>query len=693
MGVVEALGVARATRRLAVCVLLGASMASGGAAAISEAVLSPRNASYTISVELDAAEKRLEGSLLLEWRNIQDLPTDELRFHLYWNAWRNNRSSWMREDRYRGRSDRGEKILAEDWSSSDLESIRLLGVDDQPATDLLPTLSYLWPDDGNIDDRTLFKVDLPAAVEPGETIRVEIEWTARIPRTFARTGYRGDYFFLAHWFPKLAVFEKEGWRAHQYHAATEYYSDYGVYDVSMKVPAGWVLGATGREVERRDNGDGSETHRYSQADVHAFTWTVSPEYLELQDRFEEPGLPPVELRLLLQPEHRRQAERHFAATKAALKYYGSWYGPYPYPQLTVVDPAFGSGAGGMEYPTLFTSGTRLFNPLGAGRPEGVTIHEAGHQFWYGIVGNNEFEHAWLDEGLNSFTDARVLEAAYDEWVYSKRYFTPPGTEAGQGFFPFLFRDIRLTREVDGNGLDRYRRTAISDVQSMPTWRYHPETASGISYSKTATWLHTLERHLGWDTLRRILSTFFERFSFAHPKPEDFYAVASEVAGEDLYRFFDQVVRQARTFDYAIDSVKSERQKAEGWFEADGELVLREEEQSPDESSEEGAEYHTEVVVRRLGSGTFPLDVLLVFEDGSEVRRTWDGRYRWKRIAHDGPSKLEYAVVDPERTLLLDENYTNNSRFLEPGDRWPATKWAGKWLMWFQNLLMSFAYFV
>jgi len=679
------------TMRIQFALLLAVSLFTADLIAAAEAPLSARNANYTIDVGLDPQAKLLSGRLRLEWRNIQDQATDELRFHLYWNGWRNNLSSWMQEDRYRERSDRGDEVRPEDWSYCDVTSIQLLAGESRTAADLLPTLRYLWPDDGNIDDRTLFKVDLPAPVEPGDTVEVAIEWTARVPRTFARTGYRGDYFFLAHWFPKLGVFESGGWNAHQYHAATEYYSDYGVYDVSMTVPSGWVVGATGLEIERRDNRDGTETHRYTQDDVHAFTWTTSPDYLVFEDRFEEDGLPSVDLRLLMQPEHRRQAERHFTATKAALKYYGSWFGAYPYDHLTFVDPAFGSGAGGMEYPTLFTSGTRLFNPYGGGRPEGVTIHEAGHQFWYGIVGNNEFEHAWIDEGLNSFSDARVMDEAYADWFLTRRYFTPPGTEAGRGFFPRLIRDVPLSREVDGNGLDRYRRLAISDVPLTPTWQYHPETASGISYSKSAVWLHTLERYLGWETLQGILSTFFERFSFKHPGPEDFFAVAKEVSGEDLSWFFDQVMHEARTFDYAIDSADSVREKSEGFFGDLGQAELRTNDETPDEVAPES--YFSEVVVRRLGSGTFPVDVLLVFEDASEVRRSWDGRSRWKKFTHRSQSKLDHAIVDPDRVLLLDEDYTNNSRYREPGDRWPAVKWASKWLVWLQEILQSFAYFV
>jgi hypothetical protein len=677
----------------------GAAQETEGAATTAPAgpeALSPRNANYTIEVTLFPDTKMLEGRQVVEWRNIQQEPTQELRFHLYWNGWRNSQSTWLTEDRLRGRSDRGEEIDDDDWSYCQVESIRLRARGERPDADLFPSFRYIWPDDGNSDDRTVFRVDLPYEVEPGESVEVELTWAAKIPRTFARTGFRGDFFFLAHWFPKLAVFESGGWSANQYHSATEYYSDYGVYDVSMTVPADWVVGATGREVERRDNGDGTATHRYVQEDVHAFSWTTSPDYVVLEDRFEEPNLPPVAMRLLIQPEHLKQADRHFAAAKAALKYYGSWFGPYPYEQVTFVDPAYGSGAGGMEYPTFFTCGTRLFNPFGGGRPEGVTIHEAGHQFWYGIVGNNEFDYAWIDEGLNSFSDARVLDVAFPDWYYTKRYFVPPGIDVERsGFFPVLFREIRKVREVDGNGLDRYRRTAVSDVQTTPTWRYHPGTAAGISYSKSAVWLHTLERHLGWETLRAILSTFFERWKFRHPTDEDFFAVAEEVADQDLSWFFDQVVREANTFDYAVDSVESLAIDSVGWFEEEGRPVLRPRESGERDKAQEGPEmtYRTEVVVRRLGSGVFPVEVLLVFEDGREVRHSWDGRSRWELFTEVGPSRLDYAVVDPERVLLLDENYLNNSRYRDSWDRWPAVKWASKWMIWFQDLLSAFTYFV
>jgi len=688
-------------RRIAAVVLAGACAlaTAGGTAAYAEsASVSPRNASYRIEATLDHVARTIDGREVLSWRNLQQRPTAELRFHLYWNAWRNDRSTWLLESRLGARRRRRalDDVRDGDWGWIDVRSVRLLaggGEDadraDPPEADLTDKLRFESPDDGNPDDRTVLVVALPREVAPGETVQLELTWKAKIPRTFARTGVRGDFFFVAHWFPAVGVFEPEGWNCHQFHAATEFFSDYGTYDVSLTLPHDYVVGATGVEVERRDNDDGSVTRRWRQADVHGFTWTASPDYVGLDATFDEADMPLVKLHLLLQPEHLRQAGRHFDAVRTALKYYGTWFGPYPYGHLTVIDPAWGSDAGGMEYPTLFTCGTRLFAPVGGDAPESVTIHEAGHQFWYGVVGNNEFEHAWLDEGINTYAQLRVLDAAYPPRVLVERYLRPPGErDTSRGFLPLTFRDIPISRWTDRTL--RYRSATNSDAPRVPTYLYYPPTAAAVSYDKTALWLRTLELHLGWDTLRAILAEFFTRYRFAHPRPEDFFAVAEEVSGQDLSWFFDQVYNDSVVFDYAVESVSSLPAAPRGWVESNGALELQERKPS---AGEQGAIQRTEVVVRRLGGGVFPVDVLLAFDDGYEQRETWDGREHWKRIVVERPARLKHAIVDPDGKLALDAQRTNNSRVLDSHAQLPAVKWSSKWMIWLQDLMQAMAFFV
>ncbi|MFN8061164.1 MAG: M1 family metallopeptidase [Vicinamibacterales bacterium] len=644
---------------------------------------SPRNANYSIDAQLDTARHIITGHEVITWRNVTANPTSELRLHLYYNAWRHSRTTWMTERRLGGR---GADLLDRpegDWASMTLTAVRLVGLGSQPPLDLLPRTHAIAPDDGNPLDETLVSVPLPSAVDSGETVNLEVSWTAKLPRTFARTGVVGDYYFVAQWFPKVGVLEDAGWRAHQFHAGTEFFSDYGVYDVRLRVPTGWVVGATGRELSRRDEGDGSTTHQYVESDVHDFAWTTSPRFIERLARFEHESLPPVEMRLLLQPEHAGQAERHFAATRATLKYYGEWYGPYPYGHVTIVDPAWQSDSGGMEYPTLFTAGTSWLAPASVADPESVTIHEAGHQFWYALVGTNEFEHAWLDEGFNTFSDARTL----DEWGfvnhYSHRYFG--------GAIPWVYRDLPLSRAVDGNLLNWYRGAAEADAPATPSFRYYPATGGVITYAKTALWLHTLERHLGWPMLQRVMRTYFTRYRYRHPTPTNFFAVVNEVTGQDLTWFFDEVYRGSNTFDYAIGSLESGPVATTGLVAeagadaagAPGRLVFARQTTRP-------GEFETRVVVRRLGEATFPVDVLLTFADGSVKRSTWDGLDRWTLVTSTGPSPAVSAQVDPDRVLLLDVNYTNNSMTLTPRGGEAATKWAAAWLVWLEDVLLTWS---
>jgi hypothetical protein len=614
---------------------------------------SPRNASYTIDARLDAARRTITGSAELAWRNTSPLPATELRFHLYWNAWRDDESTWMRESAMAGNTALHGRP-PEDRGSIDLESIEIDG------SNLIARTRFISPDDGNERDRTVVSVPLEKRVPPGGAVTVRMRWRAQVPRPYSRTGVIGNYFFMAHWFPKIGVLEQRGWNCHQFHAATEFFADFGVYDVRLTVPRGWTVGATGRERGRQNNADGTTTHHYYEEDVHDFAWTTSPDLLVRVARFEHPGLPAVDMRLLLQPEHVGQEARHFDATRAALRYYGEWYGPYPYGHVTIVDPAWQSDSGGMEYPTFFTAGTSWLDAPGTKEPEDVTIHEAGHQFWYGMVANNEFEDAWLDEGLNQFSEARVLDVAYPNRHPVDRFFG--------GFVPWVYRDLHKSRETDLNYFFSYRQYAEADAQATPTFRHWPASASAVTYAKTALWLHTLERYIGWPALQRIMSAFFSRWAFRHPKPRDFFAVADEIADQDLRWFFEEVYGSSNAFDYAIHQLTSEPEPG-------------------------GRTFATTVVARRNGEGVFRLPVRVRFEDGSETWERWDGRDRWRVLRYTRPVRAVSAEVDPDRVLLLDIDRTNNSMTLRPRSSEAAGKWSLVWMTWLQDVLLTWSFFV
>jgi hypothetical protein len=287
----------------------------------------------------------------------------------------------------------------------------------------------------------------------------------------------------------------------------------------------------------------------------------------------------------------------------------------------------------------------------------TTAHEAGHQWWYGMVASNEFEHAWMDEGLTTFSTARVIEQSFEPNYVEQRFF---GT-----FIPWPITGVVFGR-YDNDRLSGYRDNAEADAQATPTWRYWPATATFISYNKTALWLHTLENHLGWPLLQKILATYFERFKFRHPKPDDFFAVVNEVSGRDLTWFFDQVHRSSNTFDYAIQDMRSDRIG--------------------------NGSYRTSIVVRRHGEATFPVEVVTTFAGGVQVKERWDGLERRVIYQYERPERATSAHVDPRRVLLLDTNTTNNSRTLAPQGGQASLKWALSWMVWLQQLMLSYGFF-
>lgn len=645
---------------------------------------------YRIDVTLDPEKKSLTARERLVWRNPSTDAVSELWFHLYLNAFRNSRSTFMRETVARG-GIRASSMPDEGWGGVDISAMRL-----PDGTDLISYLRFEAPDDGNAEDRTLARVPLPSPVPPGGAVTLDIEFTAQLPRLVARTGYYKDFFLVAQWFPKLAVYEPSGtrgrtsggWNAHQFHATTEFYADFGRYEVAIRLPARFVVGATGQRRSRVEHGDGTVTHTFVQEDVHDFAWTADPNYVEqvhtfsadrdvtpqeyadvarLLDRpLDEVRLTDVEIHLLVQPRHLPQAARYVESAKAAIKWYGLWYGRYPYATLTVVDPApGGEEAGGMEYPTFITGGTTFasnywpFTKLRA--LELVTVHEFGHQFWYGLVASNEFEEAWLDEGINSYSTSEVLDHVY-----------------GADVSVIDALGLRIGNTV----LARLQNSPMQTFQRVrqPAWTYKGGY-SFHSYTKPEILLRTLKAHLGEQMMARVMRTYQERWRFRHPRSEDFYAVANEVSGRDLSWFFSQAVEGTEVLDYDVGTAVTRRApRDEGRLGTDGQVTT-------DATESTDRPWQSRVTFRRRGGFVFPVDLALKFEDRPVERLTWDGRDRLMEMTFERPERLEWAAVDPDHRVLLDTDWLNNSRRVEPDHR-AATKWTSQWWYLVQQLLAT-----
>ncbi len=628
-------------------------------------------ANYTMNVVLDTEMRTITGDEFLTWTNDTEYPTDEVWFHLYWNAFQNNMSTFMTEAGQRGRGIT--EFEKNDWGFCHVNSIHLIDKENFAEVDLSPAMEFQQPDNDNIFDQTVFSMKLPDPVEPGQTIEFHIKFFSKVPRPISRTGVYKDNYFIAQWFPKIGVFENEAWNCHQFHTPGEFFADYGTYDIKITLPSSMIVGATGEHRERVDNGDGTTTHRFVQHSVHDFAWTASPHLIEIKEDFEFAPGKTTEIALLLQPYHKNLRDRYMNAVKNAIKYASLFYGDYPYTTVTCVDPGYNSRSGGMEYPTFFTGGAYFITRKRISRPEGVTIHEFGHGYFYGLVGSNEFENAWMDEGFTSFLDTEIYYAAYENPLYSRTYFG----------IPFVFKGVSIPIESDG--ISRHRLMSNMDNIQRFAWNFMESGSYGAnSYSKAELMLRTLKRYMGKDLFADMIKSYSQHWWFKHPKPKDFYDVVSEFASEDMSWLLDQLVYGSGKMDYAIGSLSNQRSREQkGWF--NGEFKEK------PSKAKNSKTYESEVLVRRLGEVKIPVEVLVVFDDGSEIQENWDGQYRWKKFHYAGPNQIVKAVVDPEFKLVLDVDRTNNS-MAKKTNKLPPVKWTSRWLIWLQHAMEFFTIF-
>jgi hypothetical protein len=391
-------------------------------------------------------------------------------------------------------------------------------------------------------------------------------------------------------------------------------------------------------------------------DVHDFAWTADPRFRVIEERIDD-----VRVRLLMQPANAAQAPRILGALRAAMTRYANWFGPYPYAALTVVDPGPGGfGAAGMEYPMLVTVGTAWWVPSGLRIPEALTVHEFGHQYWYGMVANDEVNEAWLDEGINSYVEGVIMNETYGA---DRSYVDLFGLGVG------------------AVALDRLRYLAAGDWDPIDTPSYKMldrDSYQSTVYAKAALVLRTLDGVLGDARLRDALRTYADTWRFKHPTSRDWRALMEEHTAEELAPLFSQLFDGAGRLDYAVASIDVREVPA---------LRPALDEVAGGAPPAEPPRYRTEVVVERRGEVRMPVDIVVTFDDGSETREVWDGIGRWYRMDITGTHEGAIAAVDPDDKLPLDADRLNNSRMRTPATR-GIIRLAGRWGLWLQGALLA-----
>jgi hypothetical protein len=600
--------------------------------------LSNRIANYDISVKIDPEKHTLNGKETLVWTNTSTDYISELQFHLYLNAFKNKNSTFMKES---GGQLRGEMMDAK--NKENFGWIDIISMKVRNGEYLTSKIKFIQPDDLNENDQTVLSVLLSHPLAPNESLTLDINFKARLPKAFARTGYVGDFYLVGQWFPKIGVYEPAGmryakrsaWNCHQFHADSEFYADFGTYRVEMTVPKNFVLAASGVFQDEKTNKDDTKTISYRADDVHDFAWTISPRFEVSERQWKH-----VKIKAVMQPEHSGSTERYFQSAIAALEYFQKHLGKYPYEVLTLVDPPIqAAGSSGMEYPTFITCGETFWGlPNGIRSPEVVTIHEFGHQYFQGMLASNEFEESFLDEGFNQYYEGRIMDATY-------------GKGSLINLFGFKLNDSESPRIA----YISMKNIKISEI-FRKSWEYPKGTYGTLTYMKTATMLQTLENLIGTEVMDEVMHTYFIKWRFKHPSVKDFVAIVNEIApkstnykyGKNFDWYFEQTLYKAPDFDYEVSEINQ-----------------------------------NQCTIKRLGDMIIPTEILVKFIDGKEELISWNGEDFSKVLKFEKP--ISSVAIDPKNKILFDLNLNNNSRTLEQSS-YPFVKYAMKIMFWVQNLM-------
>jgi len=478
---------------------------------------SESRADYSIQAVLSPDSSTITGSVDIVFTSGVDFPVDTLWIHLYPNAYRDYTTAFGQDLEAAALYNfRRSEESARGWI--ELSDWKVNGVTAEAQVD--GSLGYFV---------------LSSPLGAGESVLLSGNFLVKIPLFWSRMGRYLETFQITQWYPKMCVLDQTGWSKSRYHAEGEFFSDFGDYSVAIDVPSDFITAATGRVRETEFSADSTRrTDHWTATDVHDFAWSSSPCYTIRDHVFNYPGGGTVRVHLVLLEDDDSYWEGIPEVVDSTLAYYGQWYTPYPYNDLWVVDPVVPC-SGGMEYPQFVFGyfGEPLTRTL-----EMVVAHETGHQWFYGILANDEVEEAWLDEGMNSFSELRLMERLYG---FSGNMSTAP-----RWLLNISDRDMLFMNYVSNVYRDRV------PVQSTST------DAGGGSYStaytyytKPALFISMLQAQLGDSLFNDVMTTYFQRFSFHHPHTEDFQAVVEELSGNSFAAEFNYWLRGTDSADFRL----------------------------------------------------------------------------------------------------------------------------------------------
>lgn len=504
---------------------------------------------------------------------------------------------------------------------------------------------------------TIIRIDPEHPIAPGDTVRFHFSFSGQIPYIIRRAGRnnaQGIRYSMAQWYPKLCQYDDRGWHNNQY-VGREFYGVFGLYDVRITLPARYVVGATGElqnptEVRHgyeytRDttvfppntssliSKDSLLTWHFVAPNVHDFAWVADDDYIHTIATADSLTIH------LLYTENVQEAWKPMPDwCRRIFRFFNSHYGTYPYRTFTCTQ----AGDGGMEYPQLVMLTDR--SPYDLLR---VTAHEIGHQWFYGLVANNETQHAWLDEGFTNYIESRVVsdeftEVEPEEQSFLRRLLVPEQ--------PFVVQE-RL-------GYERIAAAGLDEPLSTPHDRFNDAYTTRIVYDKGMALLQQFEYSFGRAKLDSCLRRYALAWRFRHPSPQDFENMCEEVFGQRLDEVFDTFIATTHRPEYALCNIHSR-------YEADSSM------------------YHTTIDLRKDGIAHVPLTLYLRLDDGSWITKhipsdvvyrsnteslpPWFWTHSTYRAELYTTTDITEVRLDTTGTLLdpVAENNTLHNRFLLP----------------------------
>ena len=529
-----------------------------------------------IRVTLDDTRHQLHGDITIVYHNNSPETLDEVWMHLWPNAYRNGKTA-LAKQQFRD----GDMFMFYAMSRD------LGGMDSLAFTSSGQPLEWSYHPE-YID---IANIQLPSPLEPGQSVEISTPFRVDLPSgSISRLGHIGQSYQITQWYPKPAVFDKSGWHPMPYLNQGEFYSEYGSFNVRITLPENYTVGATGdfarsdatggkawsedneQEIQRLDrlnietrawiqdqgwiratnefppSSSQMKTLHFTQSRVHDFAWFADKRYKVLRDEVMLPGSGrTVETWAMFTPEEGQLWQKAPEYLHDATYYYSLWNGDYPYNQVTAVDGTISAG-GGMEYPNVTVIG-QMGSDSGL---ETVIVHEVGHNWFYGILGSNERDNAWMDEGINSFNETRYVLTKYGE---------NKGLE-------FLVDNPNLSQSLDIDGF-KYKwidelsylfpaRLGVDQPIQCHSDNYTSINYGAIVYKKTAAAFFMLQQHLGTERLDKAMQFYFDTWKFRHPTPADLKACLEESTGENLNWFFQDWIQTTKKNDLKLVQASSKR---------------------------------------------------------------------------------------------------------------------------------------